>query len=110
MHRDDRVDVVRVPGLVVALDRRFELGCRVQLGSHGQKPSCFSRDGSATRLEKIDDFRQELRDRFGPLPEPAEWLMRLAELRLLAARWQVATVHLEKPHELADQLLEFLRA
>jgi hypothetical protein len=24
-----------------------------------------------------------------------EWLLRLAELRLLAARWQVATVHLE---------------
>ena len=47
------------------------------------------------RLERLEDFRQELRDRFGPLPEPAEWLLRLAELRLLAARWQVATVHLE---------------
>ncbi len=49
------------------------------------------------RLERLEDFRQELRDRFGPVPEPAEWALRLAELRLLAARWQVATVHLEKP-------------
>ena len=34
--------------------------------------------------KKLDDFRQELRDRYGPLPEPAEWLLRTAEMRLLA--------------------------
>jgi TRCF domain/Helicase conserved C-terminal domain len=46
---------------------------------------------------KLDDFRQELRDRYGPLPEPAEWLLRAAEVRLLAARWGVTNVHrLEK--------------
>jgi transcription-repair coupling factor (superfamily II helicase) len=50
-------------------------------------------------LERLEDFRQELRDRFGPVPGPAEWLLRLAELRLLAAAWRVATVHLEKPPE-----------
>jgi transcription-repair coupling factor (superfamily II helicase) len=43
------------------------------------------------------DFREELRDRFGPLPENAEWLIRFAEIRLLAARWQVAAIHLEPP-------------
>jgi transcription-repair coupling factor (superfamily II helicase) len=48
------------------------------------------------RVEKIEDFSQELRDRFGPIPGPAEWLLRLAELRLLAARWQVAAIHLEE--------------
>jgi transcription-repair coupling factor (superfamily II helicase) len=48
------------------------------------------------KLERLDDFRQELRDRFGTPPEPAEWLLRLVELRLLAARWQVADIHLEK--------------
>ena len=42
---------------------------------------------------KLDDFRQELRDRYGPPPEPAEWMLRLAEIRLLAARWQIANVH-----------------
>ena len=57
---------------------------------------CLARIRSSERLE---DFRQELRDRYGPLPEPAEWLMRLAELRLLAAKWQIATVHLDKPAE-----------
>ncbi|HEV3447108.1 MAG TPA: transcription-repair coupling factor [Gemmataceae bacterium] len=48
------------------------------------------------RLDRLDDFRQELRERFGPWPEPAEWLLRMAELRLLAARWHIATVHLEE--------------
>ena len=47
------------------------------------------------QLERLDDFRQELRDRYRPDPEPVEWLLRLAELRLLASRWQIATIHLE---------------
>jgi transcription-repair coupling factor (superfamily II helicase) len=56
----------------------------------------YRRLARVRRLDRLADFRQELRDRFGPMPEPAEWLLRLAELRLLAARWQVATVHLEE--------------
>jgi transcription-repair coupling factor (superfamily II helicase) len=42
---------------------------------------------------KLDDFRQELCDRYGTPPEPAEWMLRLAEVRLLAARWQVVNLH-----------------
>ena len=48
------------------------------------------------RPERLEDFRQELQDRFGPLPEPAQWLLRLGELRLLASRWQVVSIHLEQ--------------
>jgi transcription-repair coupling factor (superfamily II helicase) len=59
------------------------------------KIEVYRRLARIRRAERLEDFRQELRDRFGPIPEPAEWLLRLAELRLLAARWQVATVHLE---------------
>jgi transcription-repair coupling factor (superfamily II helicase) len=44
-------------------------------------------------LKKLEDFRQELRDRFGPVPEPAEWMLKMGELRLLAARWQIASLH-----------------
>ena len=50
-------------------------------------------------LKRLEDFRQELRDRFGPVPESAEWLLRQAEVRLLASRWHIASVHLEKPVE-----------
>ncbi len=48
---------------------------------------------------RLADFRQELRDRYGPPPEPAEWLLRLAELRLLATHWKLGSVHLEKAVE-----------
>ena len=46
---------------------------------------------------KLDDFRQEMRDRYGPIPDAAEWMLRLAELRLLAARWQVDNIHRNGP-------------
>lgn len=44
-------------------------------------------------LKKLADFRQELRDRFGPPPMETEWMLKLGELRLLAARWQVGQIH-----------------
>jgi transcription-repair coupling factor (superfamily II helicase) len=55
----------------------------------------YRRLARVRRPDRLEDFRQELRDRFGPMPDPVEWLLRLAELRILAARRQVATVHLE---------------
>ncbi|MFM8274271.1 MAG: transcription-repair coupling factor, partial [Gemmata sp.] len=42
---------------------------------------------------KLADFRNELHDRYGPPPEPVEWLLRTTEVRLLCVKWQVASVH-----------------
>jgi len=47
--------------------------------------------------QRLDDFRQELRDRYGPHPEPVEWLLRTTEVRLRCVRWQVAGVHRDGP-------------
>ncbi len=60
-----------------------------------QKIEVYRRLSRVRRGDRLEDFRSELRDRFGPIPRPAEWLLRLAELRILASRWQIATVHLE---------------
>jgi len=60
-----------------------------------QKIEVYRRLARIRRAERLEDFRQELRDRFGQLPEPAEWLVRLAELRLLATKWQIVDIHLE---------------
>jgi transcription-repair coupling factor (superfamily II helicase) len=46
---------------------------------------------------KLADFRQELRDRYGPPPEAVEWLLRTTEVRLLCVRWQVGSVHRNGP-------------
>jgi transcription-repair coupling factor (superfamily II helicase) len=47
--------------------------------------------------KKLDDFRQELRDRYGPTPEAVEWLLRTTEIRLLCVRWHIAGVHRDGP-------------
>ena len=78
----------------------------------GQRPriEVYRRLARVRSLSKLDDFRQELRDRFGPVPEQAEWVLRLAEIRLLAARWHISTIRLEKPSVEAptvDVVLEY---
>jgi transcription-repair coupling factor (superfamily II helicase) len=62
----------------------------------------YRRLARVRRLDRLDDFRQELRDRYGAPPEPAEWLLRLAEVRILASAWKLASVHLERPTESAS--------
>jgi transcription-repair coupling factor (superfamily II helicase) len=59
------------------------------------KIEVYRRLARLRRAERLEDFSQELRDRFGTPPEAVVWLLRLAELRLRAARWQIATIHLE---------------
>jgi transcription-repair coupling factor (superfamily II helicase) len=71
------------------LPRDFVPGQRLRI-------EVYRRLARLRRLERLEDFRQELRDRFGPLPEPVTWLLRLAELRLLASRWQISAIHLEE--------------
>ena len=50
------------------------------------------------RMAKIDDagqiqeIREELRDRFGPLPAATSRMLELAELRLDAAAWQISAI------------------
>ena len=41
-------------------------------------------------------LRKELRDRFGPLPPPAELLLQLAELKILASDKSVTTIEVEE--------------
>jgi transcription-repair coupling factor (superfamily II helicase) len=48
-------------------------------------------------LPSLQDFRQELRDRYGTPPESAEWLLRTAEIRILLAQWHIASVHRDGP-------------
>ena len=70
------------------LPRDFVPGPRV-------KVELYRRLGRLRSLERLADFRQELIDRFGPLPAPAENLCAEAELRILAERWQLERIHVE---------------
>jgi transcription-repair coupling factor (superfamily II helicase) len=71
-----------------------------------QRIEVYRRLARVRRLDRLNDFRQEMRDRFGPLPESAEWLLRLAELRLLAVQWKIASIHLEKSAEVGSSAVD----
>ena len=59
------------------------------------KIELYRRLGKVADLDLAADFRRELIDRFGPLPNPAENLLAEAELRILASRWRIVRVHVE---------------
>ncbi len=51
-----------------------------------------------TRLEKFDQvqqFRNELKDRFGKIPLPTKRLLTLSEIKLEAAVWQIQSIFLQ---------------
>jgi len=62
------------------------------------KIDLYRRLARLTEVGQIQPLRGELIDRFGPLPEPAERLLVLAELRMDAAAWWLRSVHLEPPY------------
>jgi transcription-repair coupling factor (superfamily II helicase) len=59
------------------------------------KVELYRRLARLRSLDQLADFRQELIDRFGPLPPPAENLCAEAEVRILAERWQLERIHVE---------------
>jgi transcription-repair coupling factor (superfamily II helicase) len=46
--------------------------------------------------EQLAELEGELRDRFGPIPKPAQNLVELKRLQLLAQNWQIDDIHLEE--------------
>jgi transcription-repair coupling factor (superfamily II helicase) len=59
------------------------------------KVELYRRLARLRTLDRLADFRQELLDRFGPLPAPALNLMTEATLRILAERWHLSRLHVE---------------
>lgn len=61
-----------------------------------QKLDVYRSLSAVTTLEELARFLDELRDRFGPVPEVGENLVALRELELLAFAWRITTVRLEE--------------
>ena len=58
-----------------------------------------------TRLESFDDIgevREELTDRFGPLPKSVDRLLAASEIKLLAASWQINAIQLRDKYLVFD--------
>lgn len=48
--------------------------------------------------DELRAIRDELRDRFGPLPDPVDRMLRIAELRMDAAIWQISAISTEQDY------------
>jgi transcription-repair coupling factor (superfamily II helicase) len=60
-----------------------------------QKIEVYRKLSNVSTLDELAEFRAELRDRFGPIPEVAERLIELRAVQLLAWHWRIDDVHLE---------------
>ncbi len=61
-----------------------------------QKVDIYQRLAQANTYEAVNDLERELIDRFGPLPDSAENLIRMAEVKILAARAGIEKVVFRK--------------
>lgn len=52
----------------------------------------YQKIGNAETSEGLQAIREEIRDRFGPLPEEILWLFALSELRLFAIKHQITSI------------------
>jgi transcription-repair coupling factor (superfamily II helicase) len=46
-------------------------------------------------FEQLAELETEIRDRFGPIPEPVGNMIEIKRLQLLAQAWQIDDIHLE---------------
>jgi transcription-repair coupling factor (superfamily II helicase) len=56
----------------------------------------YQRLGEALSQEEVDEIWSEVKDRFGPPPEPAVWLYHLTRVRAFAARHGFSLIKQEK--------------
>ncbi|HOV61322.1 MAG TPA: transcription-repair coupling factor [Candidatus Hydrogenedentes bacterium] len=57
-----------------------------------QKIALYRRAADISSIEEAREFRAELRDRFGPIPPPADRLLRVVELRARAMEAGIASI------------------
>lgn len=64
--------------------------------SVGLRMEIYQRFGEALTWEDVDSIWEEIKDRFGPPPEPAAWLYHFARIRVYASRNGFLLLKLEK--------------
>lgn len=60
------------------------------------KMDVYRKISAITTLRELSELAEELRDRFGPLPEEAIHFLSLKELELLAYHWRIDNIRLEE--------------
>ncbi|MGE5191846.1 MAG: transcription-repair coupling factor [Deltaproteobacteria bacterium] len=69
-------------------------GSYVPPGRH--KIDVYRKFSRVETFEQLAELETELRDRFGPAPEPVVNMIEIKRLQLMAQAWQIDDIHLEK--------------
>ena len=59
------------------------------------KIEIYRRLSQLANMKQLEEFAEELRDRFGPIPKQAYLLLRIKELQIHARRWTINDIHME---------------
>jgi transcription-repair coupling factor (superfamily II helicase) len=94
-NREGRVAVVEAPSAVVDLPLEANLPDEY-VPDEAQKLELYRRLSRARTPGHIAAFRQEVTDRFGPMPPPVHSLVEVAELRLAAEAAGVSSISREE--------------
>ena len=75
----------------VGIDSRLELHVDARLPEEyipemNLRIDIYRRLGEANSYEEVDEIFEEVKDRFGPLPEPAVWLYHSARIKIFASQ------------------------
>ena len=62
------------------------------------KIEMYRKFSTVATLDLLEELRTELRDRYGPVPEPVEKMLQIRELQILAVKWQIDDIHLESSY------------
>lgn len=71
-------------------------GSYVPPGRH--KIEVYRKFSRVESFEQLEELENEIRDRFGPLPETVLNMIEIKRLQLLAQRWQIDDIHLEEKY------------
>ncbi len=94
--RESRGEIVdETPEVTVSLDAGAYLP-EEYIGSPSQRMGAYRRLAAAQTIEEGEAVMEELRDRYGPLPGPAQNLAEVIRLRILARRAGVAAISRER--------------
>jgi len=67
------------------------------IASDRQRMECYRRLAACRRLEDVEQLEKDLHDAFGRYPETLETLLILAEIKVLAAAWNVRKIIRREP-------------
>lgn len=79
----------KIPSVITDTKMEFLVDARLPedyVNETSLRMEIYQRLGEAISWEEIDAIWAEIQDRFGPAPEPAQWLYRLTRLRAYASK------------------------